>query len=103
VVVLDLRNESVHTSKHQQSSGMGQSQAAPPQLVSLPIFAQHNFTNLLCKVTFNPKDDLLLCTTGAMEFKVWRLVDGVFKSAQPFAKSIPSGRTYTEHLWIDRN
>ena len=75
-----MRNESSVGGKNQGNSTMNNCKCAP-ELVTLPVWAQHNFNNLLWKVTFNPRDDLLLCTSGAMEFKVWRLVDGVFKSA----------------------
>ena len=57
--------------------------ATPParDFISLRCEYQHLCHQLLSKVTFNPKDDQFVCTSGLNEWKVWRLDDGKMKPA----------------------
>jgi hypothetical protein len=76
---------------------------AQPEFITLRVEAQYVSNNLLTKVSFNPKEDQFLCTSGQNEWKVWRFNDGQLKNAQPFSRQVPMNRKYTEHLWLDRN
>lgn len=52
------------------------------------------------RLTFNPKDNNQVVTTGNGHWKMWRLQESTFKPLPQFAK-IPQNHKYTEHLWLD--
>jgi WD40 repeat protein len=45
-------------------------------------FAQQQIT----KITFNPKDNHQVCTSGHNHWKLWRVQENTFKSMQAFVK-----------------
>lgn len=53
-------------------------------------------------MTFNPKDDGTLCTTGRNHFKIWRIIEGQLKQAQQL-KRMKENHFFTEHCWLDRH
>jgi hypothetical protein len=102
VMIIDLKFDS---GKGKNNKGSKAGRKGEPEFIHLnkePI--EKTFTEILTKVTFNPKNDTELCTSGVNHWKVWRLnPDNQLKSAQPFHKNIPTtNRTFTDHIWIDK-
>ena len=54
------------------------------------------------RVSFNPSEDTVVCTSGPNHWKVWRIADNVLKQMPPLGK-VSQNRVYTEHCWLDKN
>jgi hypothetical protein len=51
----------------------GSNRSAVPEFIQLKVECEKPFPEVLNKVTFNPKNDTELCTSGVNHWKVWRL------------------------------
>lgn len=54
----------------------------------------------LKKITFNPKDNHQICTSGSGHWKLWRVQENTFKPMAPFGK-INQNQIFTDHAWLD--
>jgi len=54
------------------------------------------------RLTFNPKDNNQVVTTGHNHWKMWRLQENTFKPL-PQAQKIPQNHSYTDHIWVDED
>ena len=52
------------------------------------------------RLTFNPKDNNQVCTSGNMHWKMWRVQEGTFKPVPAFQK-VSQNHNYTDHIWLD--
>ena len=54
------------------------------------------------RVSFNPSEDTVVCTSGPNHWKVWRIHENMLKAMPPLSK-VSQNRVYTEHCWLDKN
>ena len=54
------------------------------------------------RVSFNPGEESVVCTSGPNHWKVWRIHEGILKQMPPLSK-VSQNRVYTEHCWLDKN
>jgi len=68
-------------------------------------FYQYDFYKQeVSKITFHPKDNYKVCTSGVNQLQLWSVNDGTFKPKQEF-QGLPSARrdcedlNYSDHCW----
>lgn len=60
------------------------------------------------KISFHPKDNHKVCTSGNGQFQLWNMQEGTFKQLQEF-KGLPKSSKmdeevfFTDHLWTDED
>lgn len=54
------------------------------------------------RVSFNPGDENVICTSGPNHWKVWRIHENILKQMPPLTR-VSQNKVYTEHCWLDKN
>lgn len=64
------------------------------------LIAKCSFPISLSKISFNPKDPYLICTTGQGLWKNWKIDEKSFKPQPPFS-GMDRSKNYIDHCWLD--
>jgi WD40 repeat protein len=66
------------------------------------VIAKCNFAIKISRITFNPKDSYLICTTGEGLWKNWKIDEKTFKPQPPF-QGMDRNKNYVDHAWMDED
>lgn len=64
------------------------------------VIAKCNFPIKISRITFNPKDSYLICTSGEGLWKNWKIDEKTFKPQPPF-QGMDRNKNYLDHCWMD--
>lgn len=81
--------------------------SGPPDYVAIvwdwykdKLIAKYAIGSKVTRISINPKDHNLLCTTGPSHWRSWRIDEKTFKS-QPSFSGMDRSQTYTDHAWMN--
>lgn len=66
------------------------------------VIAKCNFPIRISRISFNPKDSYLICTTGDGLWKNWKIDEKTFKPQPPFT-GMDRSKNYIDHCWLDED
>jgi len=100
IVFLSFSNDSKHVA-FILTDGVDSKAVAYDWFHKSRVFGQMDFPKVILKrITFNPKDNHQVCTSGNGHWKLWRVQENTFKPMPPLMKN-QQNHFYLEHAWLD--